>query len=264
MKKLDRPSLASARKQIVRAKDQRELVSLLALLEADDRAGAQTLAKSCRRKIDLYERRQRRERELFVLRNNLFLQGYSRIAGVDEVGMGPLAGPVVAAAVILGETVDLPGLDDSKRVSRQNRERLAVMIRQQAMCYAIGSVGPEEIDRINIYRAGLEAMKRAVTQLMPVPDHVLVDGRSIPELMMPQTSLVHGDRRDGSIAAASILAKVFRDSVMVRMDKCYPGYGFASHMGYPTPQHLKALRSIGPSKIHRRSFSPVRVSANGG
>jgi len=179
------------------------------------------------------------------------------IAGVDEAGMGPLAGPVVAAAVILPDHADLPGLDDSKRVPRETREALARAIRRQAIAFCVAWVAPEEIDRINIYQAGLRAMARAVGGLSVSPEHVLVDARRIPGLACHQTPLVRGDSRDASIAAASILAKVERDREMQRLDRRFPNYGFAKHKGYPTPEHLAALVEHGPSSVHRHSFAPV-------
>jgi ribonuclease HII len=179
------------------------------------------------------------------------------VAGVDEVGMGPLAGPIVAAAVVLRERVALPGLDDSKRVLRADRERLAGEIRGQALAVGVAEVWPDEIARRNVYRAGLEAMRRAVLALGVAPDHVLVDARTIPGIEAPQTPLVGGDARDGSIAAASIVAKVHRDAIMVQLDREFPGYGFALHKGYATASHLAALRERGPCPVHRRSFAPV-------
>jgi ribonuclease HII len=179
------------------------------------------------------------------------------VAGVDEVGMGPLAGPVVAAAVVLPERPELPGLDDSKRLGPPARERLARAIRAQALALGVGVVPPGEVDRLNVYRAGVEAMRRAVLALRPAPDHLLVDGRRIPGLALPQTPLVGGDRRDGSIAAASIVAKVYRDRLMLRLERRHPGYGFGAHKGYATRAHLEALRRLGPSPAHRRSFAPV-------
>src|SRR5690606_14347445 len=169
-----------------------------------------------------------------------------RVAGVDEVGMGPLAGPVVAAAVVLPDRVELPGLDDSKRLLRGERERLAAAIRGQALAIAIGEVWPAELDRLNVYRAGLEAMRRAVAALAPAPEHLLVDARTVPGTAVPQTPIVQGDARDGSIAAASIVAKVHRDAIMRRLEDEHPGYGFARHMGYATREHLAALRRLGP------------------
>jgi ribonuclease HII len=164
---------------------------------------------------------------------------------------------VVAAAVVLPERVALPGLDDSKRLAPELRERLAAEIRAQALALALAEVWPDEIDRRNVYRAGLEAMRRAVLALPLAPDHVLVDARTIPGIAAEQTPLVGGDARDGSIAAASVVAKVHRDAIMVRLDGEFPGYGFAEHKGYATASHLAALRRRGPCPVHRRSFAPV-------
>jgi ribonuclease HII len=165
----------------------------------------------------------------------------------------------VAAAVVLPDAVDLPGLDDSKKLSRLMRERLDTAIREQALGIGIGEVTPAEIDRLNIYRASLEAMRRAVKSLPAEPDHLLVDARRIPGVSIDQTSLVHGDARDGSIAAASIVAKVYRDALMTELSARYPGYGLDRHMGYGTAQHFDALRQLGASPIHRRSFRAVAV-----
>jgi ribonuclease HII len=193
---------------------------------------------------------------LFALRRRLAREGATLVAGVDEVGVGPLAGPVVAAAVILGPRVALPGLDDSKQLPRAVRERLDAAIRDQALAIGVGEVWPPELDRLNVYRAALEAMRRAVLALATPPDHVLVDARTIPDIAAPQTAIVGGDARDGSIAAASIVAKVHRDAIMCRLEGDHPGYGFARHMGYATREHLRALRRLGPSPLHRRSFAP--------
>ena len=202
-------------------------------------------------------RRQRaRMRALLRWERSLRREGVQVIAGVDEVGVGPLAGPVVAAAVILAPRVALPGLDDSKQLVRVARERLDAAIRAQAVAIGIGEVWPPELDRLNVYRAALEAMRRAVLALATAPDHVLVDARTIPGIAAPQTALVRGDARDGSIAAASIIAKVHRDAIMARLEHDHPGYGFARHMGYATREHLRALRRLGPSPMHRRSFTP--------
>ena len=179
------------------------------------------------------------------------------MAGVDEVGVGPLAGPLVAAAVILPARVDLPGLDDSKRVSPRERERLDAAIRRQAIAVCVAEVPPEDVDRLDVLRAAALAMRRAVDGLALRPDHVLVDARTLPALGIPQTALVRGDSRDGSIAAASIVAKVHRDAIMQGLDARFPGYGFARHMGYGTREHLGALGRLGPCAVHRRSFAPV-------
>jgi len=187
----------------------------------------------------------------------LWLQGFHLVAGVDEVGRGPLAGPVVAAAVIFptGVAQDLlPPVDDSKRLSPRVRRDLAPLVHRAALTYAVALVEPAEIDRLNIAQASFEAMRRAVQQLSPAPLHALVDGLRNPRLPLPQTPLVGGDGLSASIAAASVLAKVYRDALMVEYDAVYPGYGFAEHKGYPTPQHRAALRDLGPCPLHRRSF----------
>ena len=184
--------------------------------------------------------------------------GLARIAGVDEVGVGPLAGPLVAAAVMLPCDVSIDGVRDSKLVPAARREALDLLIRGVAVGIGIGVVEPDEVDRLNVYQAGLRAMARAVASLPMVPEHVLVDARTIPDCPVRQTSVTDGDRTVYSIASASIVAKVHRDRLMREMDGRYPGYGFARHSGYGTAEHLRALRTLGPCPIHRRSFAPVR------
>lgn len=252
-----RPALAELARRARALRDPAALVRLARELRADPRAGARALGERCTARSREVARERRRLRRLFALRRRLLATGARLVAGVDEVGMGPLAGPVVAAAVVLTERPSLPGLDDSKRLTRAQRERLAVSIREQATAWALAEVWPDEIDRLNVYRAGLAAMHRAVGALRVRPDHVLVDARTLPDLPLPQTALVGGDGRDGSIAAASIVAKVHRDALMARLDRDYPGYGFADHKGYATSEHLHALRRRGPTPIHRRSFAPV-------
>lgn len=181
------------------------------------------------------------------------------VAGVDEVGRGPLAGPVVAAAVILDPARPVAGLRDSKRLSPGRREQLAREIRGSALAWALGRSEVVEIDRLNILRASLLAMRRAVLSLPRVPREVLVDGNVCPELPCPARAIVRGDARIAAIAAASIVAKVARDAEMASLDGRFPGYGLARHKGYPTRAHLQALRTLGPCAIHRRSFSPVRA-----
>lgn len=180
------------------------------------------------------------------------------MAGVDEVGRGPLAGPVVAAAVILDPERPIEGLTDSKKLSERRRERFFDQIREQAAAWAIGECSPAEIDEHNIYQATFIAMERAVRQLTPEPEYVLVDGNRCPGWRWPSEPVVKGDSRVDAISAASILAKVTRDRAMVEMDSRYPGYGLAGHKGYPSPAHLEALKRLGPSSIHRHSFRPVR------
>jgi ribonuclease HII len=184
--------------------------------------------------------------------------GVKLIAGVDEVGVGPLAGPVIAAAVVLPESVRERGVDDSKRLTALQREDLAQRIQTVALAIGIGRAEVEEIDRLNIYHAALLAMRRAVEALPLEPERILVDARTIPGLAPPQTPMIKGDQRSYSIAAASIIAKVTRDALMAELDATHPNYGFARHMGYATAEHLSALERYGPCPIHRRSFSPVR------
>jgi ribonuclease HII len=193
----------------------------------------------------------------------LWRVGIKHVAGVDEVGMGPLAGPVVACAVVFPTGTHLDGVADSKVLSAQARERLAIEIRRRALAVGIAVVEVDEIDRINIYQAGLCALRRAVAALTLVPGFVLVDGREIPGLDVPQSAYPKGDSFVSSIAAASIVAKVHRDALMRELDARYPGYGFARHMGYSTRAHFAAIREHGPSPIHRRSFAPVRAAARG-
>jgi ribonuclease HII len=180
------------------------------------------------------------------------------LAGVDEVGRGPLAGPVVAAAVILDPGFAIAGLADSKCLSEQRREQLAGEIRAHALAWALGRAEVEEIDRINILQASLLAMQRAVQALDPQPDYALIDGNRCPQLGCPAEAVIKGDARIAAISAASIIAKVARDQEMREMDACYPGYGLAGHKGYPSKAHLEALQRLGVTPIHRRSFGPVR------
>lgn len=177
------------------------------------------------------------------------------IAGVDEVGRGPLAGAVVTAAVIL--KAPIVGLADSKKLSPAMRKKLSLIIKEEALAYAYGRAEVEEIDALNIHHATLLAMKRAVEALSIKPEQVMVDGIHIPQLTIPCTAIVQGDSLIPAISAASILAKVMRDSEMEQFDALYPGYGFSSHKGYPTVAHRNALLELGPCPIHRRSFTPV-------
>jgi ribonuclease HII len=184
--------------------------------------------------------------------------GGARVAGVDEVGRGPLAGAVVAAAVILDPARPIEGLADSKKLSERQREALAAEIEQRALAWALGRAEVEEIDQLNILQASLLAMRRAVVALSPSAEYALVDGNRCPQLPCPSEAVVRGDATVPAISAASILAKVSRDREMVGLDAQYPGYGFARHKGYPSPQHLGALHELGVTPIHRRSFAPVR------
>lgn len=180
------------------------------------------------------------------------------IAGVDEVGRGPLVGAVVTAAVILDPNNPITGLADSKKLSEKKREKLFDEIKEKALCWCIGRAEPEEIDKINILHATMLAMQRAVVGLSIAPEFVLIDGNRCPELPMPSQAVVKGDSLVQEISAASILAKVVRDREMVELDKAFPEYGFAKHKGYPTAYHLEKLAQYGATEFHRKSFAPVR------
>lgn len=184
------------------------------------------------------------------------------VAGVDEVGRGPLAGAVVTAAVILDPDKPIKGLDDSKKISEKKRAILAEQIKEQALCYYIARAEHGEIDDLNIFQATLLAMRRAVEGLAVKPDRVLVDGKFCPDITYPCEAVVKGDSRVAAISAASILAKVERDNEMIALDTVWPGYGFAKHKGYPTKVHLEALQKLGVSPIHRRSYKPVQKILN--
>lgn len=191
-------------------------------------------------------------------------QGFVNIAGVDEVGRGPLAGPVVAAAVMLPAECRMPGLADSKLLTAPERERLLALIEKQAASIGLGLVDVRTVDRLNVLRAAQLAMRQAVEELEPSPDLVLVDGKDPLGLAGAERAIVGGDRLCGSIAAASIVAKVVRDRMMVELDEQYPEYGFGRHKGYATREHLARLRELGPCPAHRRTFAPVRAMLQGG
>jgi len=232
---------------------------LLEALEVDTRLGAHQLAKQIRGRYRSNRAEGQRLHTLLRFEIELWSQGFSLVAGVDEAGMAPLAGPVVAGAVILPKNYKLRGLNDSKKIlDHETREALAAQIKQDAICWSFGFAEVEEIDRINIYHAGLLAMQRALQGLSCLPDFVLVDARKIPHCSTPQRGLIRGDALSASIAAASIIAKTTRDAHMLEMDALYAGYGFASHKGYPTPEHCRALKELGALPIHRRSFGRVR------
>jgi ribonuclease HII len=182
-----------------------------------------------------------------------------RIAGVDEAGRGPLAGPVVAAAVILDPRRPVEGLRDSKQLSAAQRLELAELIRANALAFAVAKASVAEIDRLNILQASLLAMRRAIEALRPAADLVLVDGKQLPRIKIAARAIVRGDALEPAISAASILAKTHRDALMVALHERYPGYGFDRHFGYPTPEHFATLSELGPCAVHRRSFAPVRA-----
>jgi ribonuclease HII len=190
--------------------------------------------------------------------NQAIAEGYKFVAGVDEVGRGCLAGAVVAAAVILDLSKPLPeGLNDSKKISARNRERIAEEVRETAICYAIAQIEADEIDRINILQATKKAMVSAIGRLNPAADFLLIDAVQLKELNLPQKAIIHGDAISASIAAASIIAKTYRDDLMKAFDKTYPEYGFSNHVGYGTKAHFEALRKFGACPLHRMSFRGV-------
>lgn len=199
---------------------------------------------------------QERTRIFEILRyeKELWKKGIQFVAGIDEAGRGPLAGPVVAAAVIFPKDVFISGVDDSKKLTPVQREELFKIIQNEAIAAATGVVSEKEIDRINIFQASFKAMRMAIGRLSVQPEHLLIDGKPLPEKFYPQTPIVKGDQKSFSVAAASIIAKVTRDRMMVEYDKIYPQYGFARHKGYCTRQHVEAIRKHGYCEIHRRSF----------
>lgn len=198
------------------------------------------------------------ETDTLALEKMALIKGFVRVAGVDEAGRGPLAGPVMAAAVILPEGVYIQGVDDSKKLSPHKREQLFDVIMSRALSVGIGVAGPEVIDRVNILQATRLAMLEAVEQLSPQPDYILIDGITTINTTIPQLTVKKGDSLSLSIAAASIIAKVTRDRVMVEMDPVFPGYGLAGHKGYGSARHLEAIRLLGPSPIHRTTFGGVK------
>ena len=203
-------------------------------------------------RVDEIERR--RVEEMLLHERAAWRRGIRFVAGVDEAGRGPLAGPVVAAAVVFQEGVFIPGMNDSKKLLPERRERLYGVIREKALAVGTGVVSEKAIDRMNILQASFEAMRQAIAGLVPIPEYLLVDGRTLPGTATPQTALVRGDSRSFSIAAASVVAKVTRDRLMVAYDREFPEYGFAQHKGYGTRRHVEAILRHGLCDIHRRSF----------
>jgi ribonuclease HII len=230
-------------------------------LRTDPRASARALIESLDKRRRANRAEGQRLRHMLRYERELWEREVTLVAGVDEAGMSPLAGPVSAAAVILKVGWKAPHVNDSKQLDAKAREELAVVIRSEARACAVAFAEPEEIDRLNIYWAGLLAMRRAVEALGVEPEHLLIDARKIREIPAPQTRIVRGDALSLSIAAASILAKTARDARMRDYDHTYPEYGFAQHKGYPVKQHVRALEQHGPCPIHRRSFAPVQQAA---
>jgi len=253
-----RPSLASlkAALQTVSSPDDPRLTTLA----ADPRKGAQTLLGQLQRRLA----KQAAEEVAFQHRLHYerpFWERGQRVAGIDEVGRGPLAGPVITSAVILPPDFDVPLVNDSKQLTPKERERLYPIILAKAEAVSIGAASNQLIDQVNIYQATRIAMQRAVLGLGVAPQHLIVDAMQIP-VDLPQTRLIKGDAKSASVAAASIVAKVFRDHLMASYDRLYPGYGFAQNAGYGTAEHLAGLADRGVTPIHRKSFSPVRDALN--
>ena len=256
MSRVEELSIEEIRKRYL---DPREPVSaqILTRLQKDKREGVKKLHAVLKKRFEKQRDERQRMDAMRYFEKLLWKSGIKDIAGVDEAGMAPLAGPVVAASVMFPPETEIDGINDSKQLDAQTREELAVEIRAKASGVAVGITTVEEIDTINIYHAGLLAMRRAVEGLPRKPQHVLVDARTIPDIPMPQNAFNKGDGLNFSIAAASIIAKTTRDAMMDELDKQYPGYGFSSHKGYPVPEHKAAIVKLGVTDIHRMSFPAI-------
>lgn len=226
-------------------------------LQQDERTGVQKLIHKWRKGLDQERQLQVKFVEMTFFENKYRSQGFGYIAGVDEVGRGPLAGPVVAAAVILPADFFLPGIDDSKKLTERKRLEYAEKIQKEAIAVSIAMIHADEIDKINIYEATKKAMKSAIASLKTQPDFLLIDAMKL-ETPYPSESIIKGDAKSVSVAAASIVAKVARDKLMVDISAAYPDYGFQQNMGYGTKQHLLALQHQGITPYHRKSFAPIK------
>lgn len=239
-------------KEILQAASMEKLPEFIAEYENDPRSGVQKLVSSAQKKIDTLEKERQRIENLKKYEKE-YAQ-YTYICGIDEVGRGPLAGPVVAGAVILPKDCDILYINDSKQLSEKKREELYDVITKEAVAWAVGYASPERIDEINILQATYEAMREAISKLAVKPQILLNDAVTIPQIEIPQVPIIKGDAKSVSIAAASIIAKVTRDRLMAEYDKIMPEYGFASHKGYGSKSHIEAIRQYGPSPIHRATF----------
>ena len=226
-------------------------------LSLDMRKGVQTALKSCQKRIEKEQKRAEHFIEMQYYERLAYQEGASFIAGVDEVGRGPLAGPVVAAAVILPKNIEDLGFDDSKKLSASKREEIYRFIQEKAIAIGIGIVDADIIDQVNIYQASRLAMQQAVSELKIQPDYLLIDAMKI-DVNTPQIGIIKGDAKSISIAAASIVAKQVRDQMMREFDELYPGYDFSNNAGYGTPKHLEGLKSKGICPIHRKTFAPIK------
>ncbi len=239
-------------KKIMQAAKVNELPAFITAYGTDTRAGVKELVKKAQKRIDDYNRELERTEKMKEFEYKY--SSFSYICGIDEVGRGPLAGPVVAGAVILPKDCDILYLNDSKQLSEKKREELYHEIMEKAVATGLGSVSPERIDEINILQATYEAMREAIGKLSPAPDLLLNDAVTIPGVSIKQIPIIKGDAKSISIAAASIIAKVTRDRLMVEYDAVYPEYGFAANKGYGAKNHIDAIREFGPCPIHRRTF----------
>lgn len=230
----------------------------LSRLQRDSREGVRKVYLQLKRRQEREKEERQRVESMLNLERVLWSSGVLNIAGTDEVGVGPLAGPLVAAAVVFSPNPFISGVDDSKRLGPEMRQQLARIIREEAVGIGIGLVEVAQVDQLNVYQAGILAMRRAVEELPNHPDHLLLDAREIPGLSIPQSKVSKGDSVSFSIAAASIIAKTYRDQLMVELDGLYPQYGFARNKGYCTPEHQKAIQKHGPSTIHRKSFTFIQ------
>ncbi|MBM7571804.1 ribonuclease HII [Aquibacillus albus] len=230
----------------------------LVQLKQDKRVGIQRLLKKYERKLEREQMQRQHFEQMMTFENFQYDLGKQMVAGLDEVGRGPLAGPVVAAAVVLPADFYLGGLNDSKQLSKQTREAYFEEITQRAITYGVGVIHNQEIDRMNIYEATKKAMKKAIQLLSPIPDHVLIDAMKLDDLPCTSESITKGDQKSVSIAAASIIAKVTRDRMMEELHQTYPHYNFASNVGYGTKEHLEAVERHGICPYHRQSFEPIQ------
>ena len=241
-------------KEILSSCSMETLPEQMKQFEADSRKGVQNLLTSFRKKYDKHLQELKRLEEILTYERGCWDAGYELVAGIDEVGRGPLAGPVVAAAVILPKGCKIEGVNDSKKLSAKKREELYDIILEKAVSYGIGVVSNERIDEINILQATYEAMRDALSQLSPRADYILADAVTIPMVSTPQKGIIKGDAKSMSIGAASIVAKVYRDRMMEAFDEVYPGYGFAANKGYGSAEHIEGIKKLGITPIHRKTF----------
>ena len=239
---------------IIESINPNEYLKYIDILKDDERKSVKNIAIKLAKKLDKIRAENERLEIINTFENEGYQKGYTYIGGIDEAGRGPLAGPVVAAVVVFKPGTKIEGINDSKKLSEAKRDELFDIIKEQALDYGIGIVQKDEIDEYNILNATYMAMKKAINCLKKTPDYLLVDAAHVPDVNIDQKSIIKGDSKSISIAAASILAKVTRDSLMYEYDKMYPEYGFASHKGYGTDQHYKAIREHGITPIHRKSF----------